>query len=54
MYNKLPTEIVNNATTFDLMVLDVYTTWQKFKENPEDPDQYESGSLEKILKDSRV
>lgn len=53
MYNCLPSEIMQKATTFDLMVTDVYTAWEKYKSNPNDQTQYNSDNLAEILKSAR-
>ena len=53
MYQKLPSEVLATATTFDLMVLDVYTAWEKYKANPADQTQYKTDNLEEILKNTR-
>lgn len=53
MLNKLPSEVAANATTFDLMVLDVYTAWEKHKSNPSDQTQYNVDNLQEILRKSR-
>jgi hypothetical protein len=42
--------ILRDGTTFDIMVTDVYTTWLKSKENPEDASHYRVGDLEQLLK----
>ena len=53
MLNKLPSEVAQNATTFDIMVLDVYTTWEKHKTNPTDQTQYNVDNLQEILRRTR-
>jgi len=50
MYNQLPSVIMRDATTFDIMVTDVYTAWEKFKTNPSDSSQYNEEQLVDILK----
>jgi hypothetical protein len=49
MYNQLPSTVLRDATTFDLMVVDVYTTWEKHKRNPEDNDLYDPNDLQAIM-----
>lgn len=53
MYHQLPSTIVRDATTFDLMVLDVYTTWEKHKADPSDSSQYDESQLMEIMKSVR-
>lgn len=53
MYNQLPSTVLREATTFDLMVVDVYSTWERSKENPEDPDLYREDDLMEIMKTLR-
>lgn len=53
MYNQLPSRVAAEATTFDLMVVDVYTAWEKHKMNPSEQTQYKTENLEEILKSAR-
>ena len=53
MYNQLPSQIVQNATTFDLMVLDVHTTWENFKADPESQTNYSESELLDMIKATR-
>lgn len=50
MYQKLPSEIAAQATTFDLMVTDVYSAWEKHKTNPGDADQYREEELLSVFR----
>jgi len=49
MYNQLPSTILRDGTTFDLMVVDVYATWEKHKTNPEDNELYHPDHLQSII-----
>lgn len=49
MYNQLPSTVLREATTFDLMVTDVYATWEKHKSDETDPSQYRADQLSDIL-----
>ena len=50
MYNQLPSRVAAEATTFDLMVADVYTTWEKHKANPESTEvEYDTDALSKMM-----
>jgi hypothetical protein len=53
MYNQLPSTVLRDATTFDLMVVDVYTAWEKHKMDPSDNDQYDPDQLAELLKGVR-
>ena len=32
-YGLLPSEVKDRATTFDVMITDVYTTWEEYRAN---------------------
>lgn len=49
-YRKLPSEIAEQATTFDIMVMDVMTTWENYKRNPQSEDNYKTEDLEELVK----
>lgn len=53
MYNQLPSIVLRDATTFDLMVADVYATWEKHKQDPADPNQYDESQLIDFMKSVR-
>lgn len=44
-YNVLPSRVLAEATTFDLMITDVMMTWEKHKENPADISMYKEEDL---------
>ena len=50
MYHQLPSTVARDATTFDIMVADVYTTWENFKANPDDPTNYNEDQLASMIK----
>jgi hypothetical protein len=50
MYNQLPSTVVRDGTTFDIMVTDVYATWEKHNQNPSDATQYDEGQLVDFVK----
>lgn len=52
MYKMLPSEVLAKATTFDIMVVDVWTTWQEHKSNPDKTDQYSEEDLLKLVKEA--
>lgn len=49
-YRKLPSEIVNQATTFDVMVMDVMTTWENYRRDPQNEQNYKTEDLEELVK----
>ena len=49
-YRKLPSEIVDQATTFDIMVMDVMTTWENHKQDPQNVNNYKTEDLEDLVK----
>lgn len=53
MYNQLPSTVLREATTFDLMVLDVYTTWEEHKAKPDDGSQYSEDQLKEFMRNIR-
>lgn len=52
-YGRLPSEIVERATTFDLMVTDVLATWESHTADPSQTENYDENQLENILKAAR-
>jgi hypothetical protein len=56
-YGCLPSECLKHADTFDIMVLDVATTYEKYisdKQNKKvDPNLYREDDLKNILKKAR-
>ena len=53
MYHLLPSQVSEQATTFDIMVTDVYSTWEKYKMDPSDQNQYRVENLQEILEKTR-
>lgn len=52
-YRMLPSEVAAKATTFDIMIADVWATWQEHKSNPTDTNQYKTEDLENLIKGVR-
>lgn len=48
-YGLLPSEVVARATTFDIMVADVVTAWERYQQNPNDPGNYSQEDLQTIV-----
>jgi hypothetical protein len=53
MYNQLPSTVLRDASTFDIMVADVYTTWEKAKADPSDTSQYDESQLMDFMRSVR-
>ncbi|MFZ9876864.1 MAG: hypothetical protein ACO3EY_07410 [Candidatus Nanopelagicales bacterium] len=52
-YHLLPSQVLANATTYDIMITDVLTTWENYKNNPENMDNYKTEDLEKLIRNTR-
>lgn len=52
-YHLLPSQVYEHATTFDLMITDVMTTWEDHKNNPEKMENYKMEDLEKLVKEHK-
>ena len=48
-YGLLPSEVLARATTYDIMVADVLTTWEHHQQNPTDISNFNQDDLAKIL-----
>lgn len=48
-YGLLPSEVAVRATTYDLMITDVYTTWQNYQQNPNEASNYKTDDLQSIM-----
>lgn len=53
-YRLLPSEVAERATTFDVMVLDVMTTWEEYRRDPENAANYKTEDLEKLVKRTKA
>jgi len=52
-YGLLPSEVLARATTFDLMITDVYSTWEHHQQNPKDLQDFDTNELVKIKERTR-
>lgn len=56
-YGLLPSEVVARATTFDLMITDVLSSWEKHQmdqsTNKVSPESFSQDQLQEILEKSR-
>jgi hypothetical protein len=50
MYNQLPSTILREGSSFDIMVADIYTAWERHKSDPSDASQYKENDLAELLK----
>ena len=48
-YNQLPSYVAANATTFDIMIDDVYNTWIESKMNPNSPPKVSQDQLQHMM-----
>lgn len=53
IYHMLPSQVLANATTYDIMISDVLTTWEDYKKNPQQNANYKVEDLEKLVKGAR-
>jgi hypothetical protein len=49
-YRMLPSEVLARATTYDLMIADVWSAWQEHKSKPDDGSQYKTEDLAELIK----
>jgi hypothetical protein len=52
-YRMLPSEVLARATTYDLMIADVWSTWQEYKSKPTDTSNYKTEDLETLIKKAK-
>lgn len=52
-FHLLPSQVAEWATSFDLMIMDVMTTWDEFKDNPGKQGLVSQDNLEAIIKRNR-
>jgi hypothetical protein len=52
-YGLLPSEVVSRATTFDIMITDVYSTWENYQSNPTAMSNFSQEQLAEIVKRGR-
>jgi hypothetical protein len=48
-YGQLPSHVVAHATTYDIMIDDVYSTWLDSKINPGAPSNVSQDQLQAIM-----
>jgi hypothetical protein len=53
-YGVLPSEVAAKATTFDLMITDVYESWEHYQQNPNAAENYSIDQLEAALKKGKT
>ena len=52
-YGMLPSQVLANATTYDIMIQDVYSAWERYNNNPNDVSQYKEDDLLKLNEKSK-
>ena len=52
-YGLLPSDVAARATTFDIMITDVYTTWENYQKDPNAISNYNQDQLVEMLKRGR-
>jgi len=52
-YGLLPSEVLARGNTFDLMVMDVFTTWERHQQNPNDAGNFSQEDLQKIVENTK-
>ena len=52
-YGLLPSDVAARATTFDIMITDVYTTWENYQKDPNAISNYSQDQLVEMLKKGR-
>lgn len=48
-YKMLPSQVKAQATTYDIMVYDVITTWERHQQNPQSSQEYDTNQLAEIM-----
>lgn len=52
-YGLLPSDVATRATAFDIMITDVYTTWENYQKDPNAIANYSQDQLVEMLKKGR-
>lgn len=52
-FGMLPHQVDQNATTYDLMIVDVLATYDEYQKNKDNPSFYKEDDLKSILEQSR-
>lgn len=52
-FGMLPHQVEQNATTYDLMIVDVLATYDEYQKNKDNPSFYKEDDLKSILEQSR-
>ena len=52
-YGLLPSEVLVRATTYDIMVADVLTTWENYQQNPTKMDNFDPEQLKKVMEKAK-
>lgn len=52
-FHLLPHEVDQRATTYDLMIVDVLASYDKFQQNKTDASQYREEDLQSLVEQTR-
>ena len=52
-YGLLPSEVLARATTYDMMVTDVCSTWEQYRNNPNSAENYSPEQLAEAMSTAR-
>jgi hypothetical protein len=53
-YRMLPSEVLARATTYDLMIADVWSAWQENQSKSVSDKNYKTEDLEKIIEKAKL
>jgi len=48
-YGLLPSEVLARATTYDIMITDVYSTWENYQKDPNATENYSQEQLLELV-----
>ena len=52
-FGCLPSQVRDQATTYDLMIYDVMMAWEKYQSNPNDAGNFDQQDLVKMMESVR-
>jgi hypothetical protein len=48
-YGLLPSQVAEHATSYDIMIADVFATWENHQRDPGAMEQYDPKQLEELM-----
>jgi hypothetical protein len=48
-YGLLPSQVAEHATSYDIMIADVYATWENHRRDPSANENYDTAQLEELM-----